>query len=183
MRKPITPTMHGVIDYSTVAAVAMLPRVLDFPPNARRLFDTLAAGYTGISSLTRYPLGVKKVIPFKAHGASEVAIGALLPAMPWLLGFSDHRGARNLCLGLTALTGVVALLTDWNGVESGNGVSAAQDMDDDSLFADETSERGMTAGRMNTVGMGDGGISTGGMTGAGTQQSGHRVDSVDRAGM
>lgn len=182
MRKPITPTMHGVIDYTTVAAVATLPRVLDFPPNACRLFDTLAAGYTGISSLTQYPLGVKKVIPFKAHGASEIAIGAVLPAMPWLLGFADHRGARNLCLGLTALTGVVALLTDWNAGESGNGASAVSSRDDDS-FLDDVSERGMSPGQVNTVGLGDGGIATGSSMGAGMHQSAQRVDSVERAGM
>ena len=29
-------------------------------------------------------------------------------------GESNHRAARNLCFGLTALTLVVAALTDWN---------------------------------------------------------------------
>jgi len=30
-----------------------------------------------------------------------------------VLGFESHRAARNLCLGLTVLTLVVASLTDW----------------------------------------------------------------------
>ena len=131
MRKPISPTMHGVLDYSTVAAVATLPRMLNVPPNARRLFDSLAAGYTGISAMTSYPLGVKPLIPFKAHGASEIAIGALLPAMPWLLGFSENRAARNLCFALTAITAVVAVLTDWNAMDAPSprvGGSVSNDM-------------------------------------------------------
>jgi hypothetical protein len=115
MRKPISPRMHGVLDYTTSAAVAAAPLAMRMPPAARRLFESLAAGYTGVSALTDYPLSVRRAIPFKAHGATELAIAAALPAMPWVLGFSGHRAARNLCFGLTALTLVVAALTDWSG--------------------------------------------------------------------
>jgi hypothetical protein len=114
MPKPISPRMHGMIDYGTSAAVAAAPAALDVPPAARNLFEGLATGYTGLSAATDYPLGIKKVVPFKAHGATELAIGMLLPAMPWLLGFSENRAARNICFGLTALTLLVSALTDWD---------------------------------------------------------------------
>lgn len=114
MPKPISPRVHGMIDYGTSAAVAAVPAALDVPPAARNLFEGLATGYTGLSALTDYPLGVKKAVPFKMHGAAELAIGMVLPAMPWLLGFSDNKAARNLCFGLTALTLVVSALTDWD---------------------------------------------------------------------
>lgn len=114
MRKPISPRLHGVIDYSTSAAVALAPRVLGFPRPARMLCDSLAAGYTALSAVTDYPLSVKRAIPFKAHGAAELAIGLALPAAPWLLGFAEDRSARNFFLGLTAFTMVVAALTDWD---------------------------------------------------------------------
>ena len=114
MPKPISPRMHGMIDYGTSAAVAAAPAALDMPPAARNLFEGLATGYTGLSAVTNYPLGLKKMIPFKAHGAAELAIGLLLPAMPWLLGFSDNRAARNMCFALTGLTLMVSALTDWD---------------------------------------------------------------------
>jgi hypothetical protein len=117
MRKPISPKMHGVIDYATSAAVAVAPRLLDFPRPARRLFQSLAAGYTGLSAVTDYPMSVRRAVPFKAHGATEALIGLALPMMPWVLGFERNRAARNLCYGLTALTFVVAALTDWDGEE------------------------------------------------------------------
>lgn len=113
MRKPITPRLHGVLDYTTSAAVAAAPPLFDMPRSATRLFEGLAATYTGLSSVTDYPLSVKRLVPFEVHGAGELAIAAVLPAMPWVLGFSEHRAARNLCFGLTALTLVVAALTDW----------------------------------------------------------------------
>jgi hypothetical protein len=115
VRKPISPRLHGVLDYMTSTAVAAAPLAFDFPKPARRLFESLAAGYTGLSAVTNYPLSVKRLAPFKAHGATEAAIALALPAMPHLMGFSRNRAARNLCYGLTALTFVVAALTDWNG--------------------------------------------------------------------
>ena len=115
MRKPISPRVHGVLDYATVAAVAAAPQLLDLPENAERLCYALAGGYAALSAMTDYPLAVKRAVPFPAHGAIEGAIGLALPAAPWLLGFGDDRTARNLFFGLTALTAVVAAMTDWKG--------------------------------------------------------------------
>jgi len=115
MRKPITPRVHGMLDYATVAATAAAPKVFDFPTEAAQLAYGMASGYGGLSMLTDYPLSVKRAVPFKAHGAAEVASGLALPFLPWAMGFSEHKAARNFFLGLTALTFVVAALTDWNG--------------------------------------------------------------------
>lgn len=118
MQKPITPTMHGMLDYATSAAVMAAPRIWDMPDNAKRLFDTLAVGYTGLSGVTDYPLSVRRTVPFKAHGAAEAVIGVALPVLPYVLGFSHNKPARNLCFGLAALTFIVASLTDWNSPEA-----------------------------------------------------------------
>ena len=117
MRKPITPRTHGVLDYTTSVATAAAPELFDFPPPARALCYALAGGYTALSLVTDYPLAAKRVVPFKGHGVAEGVIGMVLPALPWALGFSRHRAARNFCFGLTAITAVVAALTDWDGVE------------------------------------------------------------------
>jgi hypothetical protein len=114
MRKPITPFTHGVIDYATTAALVAATRLLKFPARSARPAYALAMTYTTLSALTDYPLSVKKVVPFKAHGATELAIGAALPMVPWMLGFSKHRPARNLFIGLAGLSMVVAMLTDWD---------------------------------------------------------------------
>ena len=114
MRKPISPRTHGILDYATVAATALAPRLLDFPPAAERLCYALAGSYLGVSLLTDYPLAARRAIPFPAHGVTEGVIGAVLPALPKALGFANHRAARNFLFGLTALTAVVAALTDWS---------------------------------------------------------------------
>src|SRR4051812_11544014 len=113
MPKPISARTHGMIDYGTAATVAAAPALLNVPKPARNLFEGLAAGYAGLSAVTDYPLSVRRTVPFKAHGAAELAIGALLPVMPWLLGFADNKAARNICFALTGLTLVVSALTNW----------------------------------------------------------------------
>ena len=115
MQKPISPRVHGMIDYTTSAAIAAVPTMVRMPKPATALFETLAATYTGISAFTDYPMSIKRAIPFKAHGAAELISAVALPAMPWVLGFSKHRTARNICFGLAAMTLVVAALTDWDG--------------------------------------------------------------------
>jgi hypothetical protein len=114
MRKPITPFAHGVLDYTTVATVVAAPRLFDFPDEAANACYVLAGGYAALSMFTDYQLGVKRVVPFKAHGLAEMVIGAVLPALPWMLGFGDDRRARNFFLGLTALTAATAAMTDWD---------------------------------------------------------------------
>ena len=114
MEKPISPRTHGIIDYATVLTVAAAPKMFDMPDNAARLCYALAGGYLALSMVTDYPLSASPMVPFKAHGAAEAAIGLALPAMPWALGFSEHRGATGFLFGLTAFTAVVAALTDWD---------------------------------------------------------------------
>ena len=124
MRHPISPKAHGVIDYTTSSAVAMAPMALDLPKRAAAACYGLAAGYTALSMMTKYPAGAKKVVPFKGHGATEVMIGAALPFVPRMLGLKpgrmtsrkkkkEARNAQLLFVGLAAMTGIVAAMTDW----------------------------------------------------------------------
>ena len=119
MKKPISPKVHGAIDYTTTLATAAAPHLLDSSDAARHLARGLAGGYGALSATTDYELGAKRVVPFKGHGMAEAALGLVLPAMPWLLGFAKDKNARNYFLGLTAMTFAVAALTDWDAKPDG----------------------------------------------------------------
>ena len=112
--KAISPAMHGVLDYSTMAATLSAPKVLDFPAPAARATYALAAGYLAMSALTDYPPALRRRIPFTAHGKTDMMLGLALPAVPWLLGFSKDKRARNFFLALTGVTLLVTALTDWS---------------------------------------------------------------------
>jgi hypothetical protein len=113
MNKPISPRTHGVLDYATAGATAVLARLLGFSSPAARTARAWAAGYGALSALTDYPLALKRAVPYRAHGAMDAILAPLIPALPWLLGFARDRRARNFFLGLAAVTVVVTALTDW----------------------------------------------------------------------
>ena len=45
-----------------------------------------------VSMLTRYPLGIAKVLPFTIHSAGDYLAAALLLLAPFVLGFTDSDG-------------------------------------------------------------------------------------------
>ncbi len=111
---PISPTLHGIIDYTTSSAAAVAPTLLDFPEEAAAASYALAGSVSGLAATTKASgAAVRPLVPLTAHGISDIALGLVLPALPWLLGFSKNVAARNFFLGLTATTLVVTALTDW----------------------------------------------------------------------
>ena len=113
MKKAISPRTHGVLDYATAATAAAAARLFQFSQPAARAARGWAAGYGVLSALTDYPLGVRRSVPFRTHGALDFAMAPLIPALPWLLGFARDRRARNFFLGLAAISAIVTALTDW----------------------------------------------------------------------
>jgi hypothetical protein len=86
--RPIDSTLHGVTDYS-VGAVLMtvFPKVAGIEgTRSSRQIRTAGAIHAGYSTVTDYPLGIVKALPFKAHLALD-ALGALaLAATPFVTG-------------------------------------------------------------------------------------------------
>jgi len=86
--RPIDATLHGATDYSVGAALmTVFPRLarVEGTPAGRQI-RTAGAIHAGYSTLTDYPLGVVRLLPYKAHLAID-AIGALaLAATPFATG-------------------------------------------------------------------------------------------------
>jgi hypothetical protein len=86
--RPIDATLHGVTDYTVGATLTTVFPKLAGIVGTRSARQIRAAGaiHAGYSTLTDYPLGIVKVIPYQAHLAID-AIGALaLAATPFLTG-------------------------------------------------------------------------------------------------
>jgi hypothetical protein len=86
--RPIDSTLHGATDY-TVGAVLMtvLPKLVGVEgTRSARQMRAAGAAHATYSTMTDYPLGLVKAIPFKAHLALD-AVGALaVAATPFLTG-------------------------------------------------------------------------------------------------
>ena len=67
-----------------------------------------------VSMLTRYPLGVAKVLPFTVHSAGDYLAAALLIAAPFVLNFADAESgmaAFYVVMGVAVL--LVSLVTNY----------------------------------------------------------------------
>ena len=64
--------------------------------------------------LTRYPLGIAKVLPFTVHSAGDYLAAALLIISPFALGYTDTDGGLSafyVVAGLAVLA--VSLVTNY----------------------------------------------------------------------
>ncbi len=77
------------------------------------LLTGAAVGTVGYSLLTRYEMGLVKILPMKAHLALDAASGAALCAAPFFLeDESDEVKAALIGLGLFELTAALTTQTE-----------------------------------------------------------------------
>jgi hypothetical protein len=102
-----------VLDYLWGIAFTFAPEVGGFEKdevaNAYSKFRGLSM--IGASLMTRYELGLIRIIPFNVHLLIDL-LGALFGfAAPWLLGFHKNEKARNASLGFSAFELMAVLLS------------------------------------------------------------------------
>jgi uncharacterized membrane protein len=98
----ISTRVHGVLDYVAGVLLIFAPRIFGFQSGGPedRIPVILGAILLIYSLLTRYELGLFKVIPFKGHLTLDFLSGVFLAISPWAFGFSDRVWAPHLVLGL-----------------------------------------------------------------------------------
>ena len=92
--RPVDSTLHGVVDYTAGAVlVTVFPRLAGISgTRAARQVRTAAAVHAGYSALTKYPLGIVKLIPFQVHLALDAGGALALAATPFVTGqYEDGR--------------------------------------------------------------------------------------------
>jgi hypothetical protein len=86
--RPIDPTLHGVTDYSVgTALLTVFPRLtgVEGTESARQI-RLAGATHAGYSTMTDYPLGIVKVIPYRVHLALDAVGAVALAATPFITG-------------------------------------------------------------------------------------------------
>ena len=119
--KPISTKQHGVADYLFAGSALALPRALPASPRVRRGLDGSAAAVTVMSALTRYELGLVKLLPMRAHLALDLVVGPLFVAVPPLLR-REARETRGAIAALGLAGTAVALLTEARRSAAGTAV-------------------------------------------------------------
>lgn len=105
---------HAVADYAVGAVLIIVAVVVGGSDGAVATGVVVGATVLAVSMLTRYPLGVVKVLPFTVHSAGDYLAAGLLLAAPWALDFSSgDRGltAFYVVAGIAVLA--VSLVTNY----------------------------------------------------------------------
>jgi SPW repeat len=120
--KVLKPLPHAVLDYATAGMLMASPWLFGFRRNRTACANAFLSGAAvlGLSLMTRYPLGVFKLIPFKTHGVVETIAALATAAAPWTLGFARDESAKwtHVAAGLGTLA--VVAVTDYQAADNGS---------------------------------------------------------------
>jgi len=111
--KPITPTIHAVLDYATAAYFFGVAAGL-WRRNLAGGIGALVNGAAvlGLSLMTDYPGGVWKRVSFPTHGRVDALQAAMAAAVPVSGGFADEADAWFFFGQSVKAAGIIAM-TDW----------------------------------------------------------------------
>lgn len=112
--KPITPTMHGYLDYLTVVVFLAAPKLLGLEGLPALLSWTLAAVHLALTLITDFPLGWRPWLPFWIHGWVERIVGPALVLIAFLPNFSSSSLAFGFYLFIGLVIVAVGWLTDYS---------------------------------------------------------------------
>src|SRR5471030_1838236 len=90
--KFISPKIHGIIDYLVVVFLLASPTIFGFTGLLTNFTYALGAVHLLLTILTKYSVGLVKVIPFPVHGAIEFLVGVLLIVLAYTLFKNDATG-------------------------------------------------------------------------------------------
>ena len=80
---------HALADYAVGIVLIVAAVAVGGSSGAVGTGIVVGATVLAVSMLTKYPLGVIKVLPFTVHSAGDYLAAALLLAAPWTLNFSS----------------------------------------------------------------------------------------------
>ena len=112
--KPITPTIHGYLDYLTVVVFLAAPKLLGLDGLPALLAWTLAGVHLALTLVTNFPLGWRPWLPFSIHGWIERIVGPALVLIAFLPNFSSSSSAFGFYLFMGVVIVAVGWLTDYS---------------------------------------------------------------------
>ena len=111
-RGPISPRLHGILDYLLAAALIALPLAVDFHDETAKVLMLVLGGAAAVLAVcTNWSTGIIRILPPVLHGVADIGATIVLIIAPFVLGFSDHTTATVLYVAIGAGGLVATLLT------------------------------------------------------------------------
>jgi hypothetical protein len=111
-RGPISPRMHGSLDYPLAAVLIAGPLLLDFDSDTATIFILAIGGAATVLAVgTNWSHGIIRVIPPVLHGMLDIRALVFLIASPFIVGFEDQELTTVFCTAVGGAGLVATLLT------------------------------------------------------------------------
>ena len=106
--------LHAVADYAVGSLLIIVALAVGGSTGAVATGVVVGAVVLAVSMMTKYPLGVVKVLPFTIHSAGDYAATALLLSAPFVLNFRhDDTGLSVFYIAAGVAVLAVSLITNY----------------------------------------------------------------------
>ena len=90
-RGPISPRLHGTLDYPLAAILIAGPLALDFHDDRAAVFVLVLGGAATVLAIgTAWSRGIIRVLPPVWHGIADIGATIALTIAPFALGYNGH---------------------------------------------------------------------------------------------
>jgi hypothetical protein len=111
-RGPISPALHGTLDYLLAAILIAAPLVLEYHDETATVVMLVLGGAATVLAVgTNWSRSIVHVIPPAVHGVADIGATIALIIAPFVFGFSEHTLALVMYVGVGAGGLLATLLT------------------------------------------------------------------------
>jgi hypothetical protein len=114
MKKPITPKVHGIIDYALAGIQMFVPSILGFNKKIVRSYLDLGSGFLGVNALTDTPVGIRRRISMKDHQRADAVFLGTLTLLTFTKAMEKDKRALAFHLAVLAASFGHYMLTDYD---------------------------------------------------------------------
>ena len=102
-RGPISPRLHGTLDYLLAAALIAVPLAVNFHDDTATVLMLVLGGAATLLAIgTNWSTGIIRILPPVVHGVADIGATIVLIVAPFVLGFSDHTATMVLYVAIGA---------------------------------------------------------------------------------
>jgi hypothetical protein len=114
--RSIGATSHGILDYALAILLVCGPSIAGFAGTKATWAYIFGGLLFAMAILTRYPLGIVKVVGLAIHGFVELLLAVCVFAAPWYGNFTGGVTSPRFYWTIGLMMLVLWFLTDFRGV-------------------------------------------------------------------
>ena len=118
IHRSIGAVSHGIIDYALAILLIAGPSIAGFAGTKATWSYLFGGVLLAMAILTRYPLGIIKVVGLGTHGFIELLLAICLFAAPWYGNFTGGVTSPRFYWTMGLMMIVLWFLTDFRGMRN-----------------------------------------------------------------